>query len=146
MIQTSRTSLFIKEDVTRDHGIPDDGWTSDDISETIRRTLTPSGLSTYLPIGQNYTTPPLLANTPTKVVIPVTVKFARDFAIAAGGGEQFTRDTTTIFELYSSTTMTTNTNNVVGKFYMYNNGVYVPGCAIQRKVGTGADVGTICRG
>lgn len=113
----------------------------DEINEAIRKSLNPSGLTTYL--ANNYTTAALVANTPTKIVLPVTPKYAQDFQIAAGGGAQFLRDSETMFKIYASTSMETSTNNVVVKFYMYKNGVPVPGVAIQRKVATGGDVGAM---
>jgi len=137
------TSLIIKLDTARDYGTPGNGWSSDDIAETIRKTLTPSGLITYLPYATPFTTPSLVINTPTKIVLPVTPKYAKDFAIATGGGAQFTRDATVGFSLNSSSAMTCSANNVTVKFSMHKNGVFVPGCMIQRKVGTGGDVGAI---
>jgi hypothetical protein len=107
----------------------------------------PSRLISYLPEGTPYTTPSLGAATPTKVLIPTTVKTAQDFALFdIGGGDirfQYQGSETRSFRIGVTTGMQTSANNTIVKLRMYKNSAPEPGIYIPRKVGTGTDVGAL---
>jgi hypothetical protein len=116
-------------------------------NEVIRKTLTPSALISYLPENTPYTTPTLTAATPTKILVPTTIKVARDFAIVdIGGGDlrfQYQGPETRGFRIGMTSGMTTSINNTIVKLRMYRNGSPEPGIYIPRKVGTGTDTGAL---
>jgi hypothetical protein len=121
-------------------------YTNNQIDEAVRKSLTPSRLSTYLPVATPYTTPTLAANTPTKLLIPTTVKKKQDFTLDVPNTRWFL-DTTGVTDREFVITMTTsmiasaNNNNVIVS--MYKNGVFEEGVSIARKIGTGADQGAV---
>lgn len=123
------------------------GYTVDELNSTIRKTLSPYSYVSYLPKATPYTTPSLAGATPTKILIPTTIKTSNGWGVAdIGGGNlavKYTGDTTETHKIFMSTSMTTGTNNVVVTLDMYRNGVFEPGISISRKVGTGADVGAL---
>ena len=122
-------------------------YTATEIQSAIRKTLTPYSYSSYLPDATPYTTASITAATPTKVLIPTTIKTSNEWAVAevstGNFAVQYTGATTESFKINMSTSMTTGTNNVVVEIFMYKNGILEPGIAIARKVSTGADVGAI---
>lgn len=122
-------------------------YTQAQVDEAIRKTLTPYSWVTYLPKLTPFTTPSIILNTPTKILIPTTIKSANGFALFdTGGGNfavQFQGAATATFEISLSTSMTTVTNNVLLGMMMYKNGVMEDGVNISRKIGTGADVGAM---
>lgn len=103
---------------------------------------------TYIAEG-NETPVTLAANTPSKYTLPVTLKESNGFGVADPGlptqALQFTAENETdiLFELSASTSMTTTTNNCNVWMYAYVNDSPAASCLIQRKVGTGADVGAV---
>lgn len=123
----------------------------EELSETIRKTINPSSYVSYLPESTPFTTAAIAANTPTKTLIPTTVKLIKDFGLYdknGGVGDpdyavQYQGDSTRTFKIFMSTAMATSVNNVVFDIYMYRNGIMEPGVGISRKIGTGADVGAI---
>lgn len=111
-----------------------------------RKTLTPSVLFSYLPAASPYTTPTLVATTPTKLLLPTTVKSIQDFELDIPNTRYFLNDANAVnrtFEVNMSTSMTTSLNNVVVTLEMWKNGVFEEGISVKRKVGTGADVGAL---
>ena len=122
-------------------------YTTAEINRSIRKSLNPYSYVSYLPIATPFTTPSIVANTPTKILIPTTIKSSNAWAVAdIGGGVLaflYTGLTTETFKVYMTTSMTTGTNNVVFEVFMYKNGILEPGITISRKVSSGADVGAI---
>lgn len=108
---------------------------------------TKSHLVSYLPEGTPYTSPTITAATPTKVLIPTTVKSSRDFAVVdIGGGDlrfQYQGTETKQFRIGMTTGMRTGASNITVKLRMYKNSVAEPGVYIPRKVSTGADTGAL---
>ncbi len=118
-----------------------------EVSEAIRKSVRPSSYVSYLPEGQDYTTPQLQAGVYTKILIPTTIKEARDFAIVdKGGGNfavQYQGTSARTFKVFMSSSIKASTNNIVFSLYMYRNGVVEPGITIDRKISSGADVGSM---
>jgi hypothetical protein len=121
-------------------------YTQAQVDKATRMTLTPYKLVTYLPVSTSYTTPSLPAGTPTKVLIPTTVKTINSFGIVdLGGGDlayQFQGAETAIFELSLSTGVIAGTNNTILAIEAYKNGILEPGAGSVRKLSS-ADVGNI---
>lgn len=111
-----------------------------------RKTLTPSRLASYLPAATPYTTPTLVAATPTKLLLPTTVKTIQDFSLDGPNNRFFLSASDVVdreFQINASTSMTASTNNTVVTLGMRINGVFEEGVSIDRKIGTGSDVGAI---
>lgn len=121
-------------------------YTTYNLAEVSRRTLTPYKLVTYLPRATPYTSPSIVANTPTRILIPTTVKTVNSFAIADIGGGifayQFNGLATSIFSVIVTTGITASTNNTVISLEGYVNGVYSEGLSSVRK-GSATDVGNL---
>lgn len=104
-------------------------------------------LISYLPEASPYTTPSIAVNTPTKVLIPTTVKSSSDFAVVdIGGGDlrfQYQGSTTKEFRIGMTTGMRTGASNAIIKLRMYKNAAAEPGIYIIRKVGTETDTGAL---
>lgn len=122
-------------------------YVESEVNDAIRRSINPSIYFSYLPIGSDFTTASISANTPTKTLIPTTIKFINNFEIHDLGGGNFAvryiGPITSRFNISMSTGMTTSSNNVLFKIRMYKNGEIEPGIGIVRKIGTGADIGAI---
>ncbi len=116
------------------------------LSEVSRRTLTPYKLVTYLPRESPYTTSTIPITTPTKVLIPTTVKSVNSFALVdIGGGNmvyRFNGTQSAIFDVSFETGIKTSTNNTVVDLEMFKNGVYEQGVGCTRK-GSSTDIGNI---
>ena len=95
------------------------GYTVADLNESIRRTLTPYKLVTYLPVASPFTTPSITANTPTKILMATTVKSINGFGLVdLGGGNlaySFLGGVTSTFAVNFGTGITAGTNNAVLK-------------------------------
>ncbi len=122
-------------------------YTASELNSAIRKSIAPYSYTSYLPTLSPYTTPSITASTPTKVLLPTTVKNSNEWAVAdTGGGNmavQYTGATTEMFKIFMSTSITSSNNNVVLDIMMYKNGVYEDGIKISRKISTGADVGSL---
>lgn len=139
--------MTIQEIHIRDGIVTGSSESGANVDETVVRTLTPSKLVTYLDDTSDFTTPSLTANTPTKILIPTTVKSKNDFELIDLGGSNFawhyTGTEDTVFAVNMHTGMTTSANNVIVSFFTYKNGVKEQGLSANRKVGTGSDVGAL---
>lgn len=116
------------------------------VDDAVRKTLTPSRLSSYLPIASPYTTPTLSAGTPTKLLIPTTAKYVQDFSLDIPNSRWYLNSAGVVdrkFTIGMTTSMIASINNTEVTISMYKNGVYELGVSIKRKIGTGADVGAM---
>lgn len=116
------------------------------VDDAMRKTLTPSRLSSYLPIASPYTTPALVASTPTKLLIPTTAKYIQDFSLDVPNSRWFLNtidviDRKFVITMTTSMTAQNGNNNVI--ISMYKNGILEPGISIARKIGVGSDQGAI---
>jgi len=101
----------------------------------------------YLPEASPYTTASLVAATPTKILIPTTVKSSSDFALVdIGGGDmrvQYQGSTTKKFRIGMTTGMRASVDNCIVKLRMYKNATAEAGIYIIQKVGTGSDTNAL---
>lgn len=121
-------------------------YTQAQVDEAVRKALIPSRLSTYLPVASPYTTPTLVAGTPTKVLAPTSVKRQTDFTLDVGNMRWFL-DTTGVtnreFVITVSSTVLASLGNNDITIAMYKNGVFEEGVGITRRVGVSNDRGAI---
>lgn len=106
----------------------------------------PSRFNAYMPTGTPYTTPQLLANTPTKLVVPLIPKTAKDFSFDTPNLRQYFDApgvTGRWFIVHSSATVTVSTPNQTVTVETYVNGVIVEGIGIDRFMASAADVGSL---
>lgn len=119
-----------------------------DWEEIYRKTLTPYISHTYIADGSE-TPIPVVGGVATKYILPVTPKKLNGFSVYDPGGLnqalQVDSDGAVdkSYKLDASTSMYTSANNCNVFLYLYKNSVLVAGSQIQRKVGTGADVGAM---
>lgn len=115
-----------------------------------RISLNPSEWVSYLPVGSDFTTPALSAGVATKILIPTTVKFSKEFAIVdIGGGDfrvQYQGPIPRSFNMRMTTSMQSSANNTQAHIQMFKGttaspDVLEPGVSISRTIGTGADTG-----
>lgn len=115
-----------------------------DIQETIRKTLTPYAYTSYLPDASPYTTPTVVANTPTKIKIPTTIKSSLGFGIVdRGGGNlavQYQGTKNIILRVFMNTGVQASANNSVFNIFIYKNDVKEEGLGTTEKLQTGSDV------
>lgn len=127
------------------------GWAKQlfipDMSEAIRKSVTPSSYTSYLPEATPFTTPLIIANTPTKILIPTTIKTAKDFAIEevtpGNLAVVYKGDATRTFKVFLSSSVTASASNIVLGLYMYRNGIVEPGIGNDRKLSGGGDLGAL---
>lgn len=123
-------------------------YTLDQMNEAIRKGISRYISHTYVADGAE-TPISLVANTPKKYPLPVTIKEINGFGIFDPGGPaqalefQATGIVDKLFRLDGSTSLVTTTNNCNVWLYLYLNGEPVAACVIQRKIGTGADTGSM---
>jgi len=106
----------------------------------------PSRLNSYLPTASPYTTPVLSAGTPTKLLVPTTVKTVKEFTLDAPNARYFLDAPGVVdreFDLGFSTSMSSVSSNHTVTLEMYKNGVLEEGVGIDRFISGGADVGAI---
>jgi hypothetical protein len=153
VITGSNTSKYVMQNTNTDKIQTDtlisetDSVTIFDIERAVRKILYPNDYASYLPNDSLYTTPSITLNTPTKVLIPTAIKYARNWALFDKGGSDFAlryeASDSSRFHITMTTSMRTSASNVIFEVFMYKNGVIEPGVAVERKIGTGADVGAI---
>lgn len=121
-----------------------------DMVDVKRISLNPSEWVSYLPVGSDFTTPALSAGVATKILIPTTVKFSKEFAIVdIGGGDfrvQYQGPIPRSFNMRMTTSMQSSANNTQAHIQMFKGttaspDVLEPGVSISRTIGTGADTG-----
>jgi hypothetical protein len=92
----------------------------------------------------------ITSGTPLKIAGTVVAgDKSSDFTIAdttTGGTVTYTGSTTTLFNVQVQMAMTTSASNIVVTMWIYKNGVAEAGSEMQRKVGTGSDVGAAAFG
>lgn len=106
----------------------------------------PDRLNSFLPSATPYTTPSISANTPTKLLLPTTVKTVKNFELDGVNLRYFLNNPTAVnkeFAIEMTSSVQTGANNTIVTFQLYKNGVLEEGVGIQRKVSTGADVGAL---
>jgi hypothetical protein len=106
----------------------------------------PSRLDTYLPVASPYTTPALVAGTPTKLLVPTTAKTIKDFTLDIPNSRYFfdAPGRSNIWFLgHFSTSMSSSASNHIVTVEMYKNGVLEEGIGIDRFISGGADIGAI---
>ena len=124
------------------------------ILEVERKANNPSLYTSYLAPGADYTTPALVADTFTKLLIPTTIKFATDWEVAEVNAGQFairyTGAATRKFSINTSSGMQSGSNNTIVKLRMYKGvtgdlgaSTHELGVGVPRKVGTGTDTGAL---
>lgn len=121
-------------------------YTSDQINETCRRTLNSNVLASGLESPYTF---PESGNMPvdTNNIVPITATILQDNGFSLfdfGGGDiayQFQGTNAGWYRLSISASITTSGNNVVTEFGLLTNNAVKPGCSVQRKVGTGTDIG-----
>jgi len=117
-----------------------------DIAEVSRKTLNPYNLITYLPRATPYTTASITSNTPTKLLLPTTVKYINNFELFdLGGGNlayRYIGLATELFNTSLTTGLLTGTNNTVVTIEIYINGVFDEGLSALLKISS-ADVGNL---
>lgn len=124
-------------------------YTQAEVDEAIRKTLYPSIYSSFLPEDSTYTTPSITGGVPTRVLIPTTQKYNRDFIVKEIAGQagvyaiHYIGATTRRFSMNASFGEQSNINNPIVRIEMYKNTTAESGMAIPRKLGTGADVGAV---
>jgi hypothetical protein len=125
------------------------GVTATDLINMRRKTLDPYTLVSYLPPGSDYTTGTIASATPTKVLIPTTVKYQNGIILnptgGTGGTGAFEKSSagTQKFDITATTGMQSGVNNTIVRLMMYKNGVLENGVSVPRKVGTGTDTGAV---
>ena len=106
----------------------------------------PSRLCTYLPVATPYTTPTLVAGTPTKIYPATTVKTIKDFTFDTPNLRYYLDDETSVNRLFlinASTSMASNSSNHLVSLELYKNGVMEEGVGIDRWIAAGADTGAL---
>ena len=117
----------------------------EEVAEAVRKSLYPYKLVTYLPPETPFITPSLAANTPTKLLIPTTVKTVNGFAVVDTGGGNLAYSLVDVeatsypFEISLSTAITASANNVELILNGYKNGSPEPGVTSEEKIGTGGE-------
>jgi len=123
------------------------GYIATDINKAIRKSLNPYSYTSYLPNNTPFTTPSITLNTPTKILVPTTVKSSNAWGVEdVGGGNfavQYTGSTTETFKIYMSTGVESSANNTVLSLIAYKNGVEEPGIRISNKISSGSDVSSL---
>lgn len=84
---------------------------------------------------------------PVKYTLPVTPGYTNKFGVYNPGQPtqslQYQGDDPIVVSIESSSSLISSVNNCRVTFYAYKNGSPIPGCSIQRKIGTGADAGAL---
>lgn len=121
-------------------------YTWGNVEETIRKTLTPSMLVAYLPKATPYTTPALVANTPTKLTTGSTIKYVSGFTLDSGNTRYYLSDPGVVNRKYrvaATFGISAADNNIVVQLELYKNGVAEPGMHGIRKIAIQSDVGNM---
>lgn len=121
---------------------------NNNFSELYDKTLTDRAIShTYIAPGDEIGVAITEEDTPTKYQLPVTAKKINNFGISdIGGGVlalTYTGSRNITCSINASSSVKTTTNNVEVIFHLYKNGTMVVGASIERKIGTGADLGAM---
>lgn len=121
-------------------------FTQAQVDNSVRKALTPTRLTTYLPEGSSYTTPTLTAGQWTKVLISTTQKFIQDFELDVPNN-RYKIATAGISNRKCSVNMaasiSSSSSNHTVEFAMFKNGVLETGVYGKRWIAAGADVGSI---
>jgi hypothetical protein len=100
----------------------------------------------YMPTETPYTTPVLVADTPTKLVVPITVKTGKDFSFDVANSRQFL-DAPGVegrwFLIHSTATITTSVSNQTVTVETYVNGVLIEGIGVTRFMAAATDEGSL---
>jgi hypothetical protein len=105
-----------------------------------------SRLNSYLPLASPYTTPALLADTPTKLLIPTTPITTKDFSFDAPNLRWFFDKlgaTNIWFNIHLVATITTSLPNRNVTIEMYKNGILQEAIGSSRFMSVGSDQGII---
>jgi hypothetical protein len=105
-----------------------------------------SRLNSYLPIATPYTTPELVADTPTKLLIPTAAKTIKDFSLDMANLRWFLDSPGALnkwFIVHLTTSLNTSVQNQTITIEMYKNGVVEEGVGISRFMAGGADEGNL---
>lgn len=125
-------------------------YTTSQLEDSIRRSLTPYVLSGGFIDGQTYTHPAgggnMTANVKENIPIVSTPLMKNGFELNDfGGGDiafQFQGENAGWYKLNISVSLTASENNVITDFGLLVNGAIPAGGDTQRKIGTGTDVGS----
>lgn len=120
-------------------------YTTTELDDSIRRSIEPLQLATYLHSTNDYTTASLDADTATKINIPTVAKSANGFAWDATNERFYLSEsgiTDKQFTVSASSSMYVGTGNNIITIELYKNGVYEEGISASRKVSTAGDVGS----
>ena len=118
-------------------------YTQEEVDESVRKSINPFKLITYLDPTTPFTTVSIPVNTPFKLLIPTTVTSSNGFALGDTGGGNiayiFTDPNlgTYPFEVRMVTAITSSVNNVELIVYGYKNGVAMNGITAELKITTG---------
>ena len=127
--------------------VNNDTITGLEFSKAVRKILYPNNYASYQPNDSTYTTASIVSGVATKIVVPTTDKYNKNWSVFDKGGSDFALRYDGVdssrFYITFSTGMSTSASNVIFEFFLYKNGVLEPGIAGERKIGTGADVGSI---
>lgn len=129
-------------------------YTSDQVDNSVRKAINPGQYSSYLLDGEDYTTQTILADTPTMIAIPTTIKFIKDWErVEVNPGQiaiRYIGSETRRFSLNVTSGMQASINNPIVHIDVYKGitgdlgaSVSEPGVSIVRKVGTGSDTGAL---
>lgn len=122
-------------------------YTGAQLDEVCRKTLTPNILSSGLESDYKF---PTSGDMPINVnnIVPITATITNDTGFElhdfGGGDTAFRLKTDSVGGCYNlgiSASITTSGNNVITEFGILVDGILQPGASVQRKVGTGTDVG-----
>lgn len=106
----------------------------------------PARLISYLPIGSTYTTPVLVGGTPTKILVPTTVKSSNEFTLDIPNSRYFfdaPGRSNVLFEVQFTTSILSSASNHLVTLELYVNGVLEDGVSIERFISGGADKGAL---
>jgi hypothetical protein len=121
-------------------------YTQEQVDNAVRKSISPSRLASYLPVASPYITPALVAGTPTKLLLPTTVKAVQDFTLDLINSRWYLDSPGVVnreFSIAMTSSVLASTNNTVMTFELYKNGVFEEGVSIQRKIVAGSDVGAL---
>lgn len=140
------TGLVLQQELFRviDECLAQGVISTPDITKTIRKVLTPYGYASYLPDNVPYTTPTVVANTPTKIKIPTTIKSVTGFAVVDRGlgnmAVQYQGTEQIKTRIFVNTGVQAGTNNTDFNIYIYKNDVKEQGLGTTEKLQTGSDI------
>jgi hypothetical protein len=101
-----------------------------------------SRLNSYLPLAEPYTTPPLVADIPTKLLIPTAAISIKEFSLDIPNLRWFFNKPNAVnkwFIVHLNASLTTSVSNKDVSIEMYKNGVNVEGVGVSRFMSGGAD-------